>query len=155
MTGHLVKEVHDLHMWTITSGFPALSAHVIAEPGADHDRILHELEALVQSRFQIGHTTLQIDRDHSELCSFARGRGRHRAVPPPLGRARPMTSAAPSVSIRDRGGPDRRYRRSGGAMPGQIVHIEIPADDTAKGASSGARSSGGSSRRTRGRSSTT
>jgi cobalt-zinc-cadmium efflux system protein len=60
-----VKEVHDLHIWTITSGFPALSAHVIAEPGADHDRILHELEALVQTRFRIGHTTLQIDRDHS------------------------------------------------------------------------------------------
>lgn len=65
-----VKEVHDLHIWTITSGFPALAAHVIAEPGADHDRILHELEALVQSRFQIGHTTLQIDRDHSELVQL-------------------------------------------------------------------------------------
>jgi cobalt-zinc-cadmium efflux system protein len=65
-----VKEVHDLHIWTITSGFPALSAHVIAEPGADHDRILHDLEALVQTRFQIGHTTLQIDRDHSELVKL-------------------------------------------------------------------------------------
>jgi cobalt-zinc-cadmium efflux system protein len=65
-----VKEVHDLHIWTITSGFPALSAHVIAEPGADHDRILHELEALVQARFRIPHTTLQIDRDHSELVQL-------------------------------------------------------------------------------------
>jgi len=65
-----VKEVHDLHIWTITSGFPALSAHVIAEPGADHDRILHELEALVQTRFRIPHTTLQIDRDHSELVQL-------------------------------------------------------------------------------------
>jgi cobalt-zinc-cadmium efflux system protein len=62
-----VREVHDLHIWTITSGFPALSAHVIAEPGTDHDRLLHELEALVQRRFRIGHTTLQIDRDHSDL----------------------------------------------------------------------------------------
>jgi cobalt-zinc-cadmium efflux system protein len=65
-----VREVHDLHIWTITSGFPALSAHVIAEPGADHDRILHELEALVRQRFQIRHTTLQIDRDHSELVQL-------------------------------------------------------------------------------------
>ena len=65
-----VREVHDLHIWTITSGFPALSAHVIAEPGADHDRILHELEALLQTRFRIGHTTLQIDRDHSELVQL-------------------------------------------------------------------------------------
>jgi cobalt-zinc-cadmium efflux system protein len=65
-----VKEVHDLHIWTITSGFPALSAHVIAETGADHDRLLHELEALVQSRFRIGHTTLQIDRDHSALVQL-------------------------------------------------------------------------------------
>ena len=65
-----VKEVHDLHVWTITSGFPALSAHVIAETGADHDRILHELEALVRTRFHIEHTTLQIDRDHSELVQL-------------------------------------------------------------------------------------
>jgi cobalt-zinc-cadmium efflux system protein len=65
-----VREVHDLHIWTITSGFPALSAHVIAAPGADHDRILHELEVLVQTRFRIGHTTLQIDRDHSELVQL-------------------------------------------------------------------------------------
>ena len=65
-----VKEVHDLHVWTITSGFPALSAHVIAETGADHDRILHELEALVGTRFHIEHTTLQIDRDHSELVQL-------------------------------------------------------------------------------------
>ena len=65
-----VKEVHDLHIWTITSGFPALSAHVIADTGADHDRLLHELEDLVQTRFRIGHTTLQIDRDHSQLVQL-------------------------------------------------------------------------------------
>jgi len=72
-----VKEVHDLHIWTITSGFRALSAHVIAEAGTDHDRLLHELEALVRDRFDIGHTTLQIDRDHSELVQLRpRGGGR-------------------------------------------------------------------------------
>jgi cobalt-zinc-cadmium efflux system protein len=65
-----VKQVHDLHIWTITSGFPALSAHVIAESGIDHDRLLHDLEALIHDRFQITHTTLQIDRDHSELVQL-------------------------------------------------------------------------------------
>lgn len=65
-----VKEVHDLHIWTITSGFPALSAHVVAEAGTDHDRLLHELEDVVQKQFRIGHTTLQIDLDHSELVQL-------------------------------------------------------------------------------------
>ena len=65
-----VKQVHDLHIWTITSGFPALSAHVIAMPGTDHDRLLHDLEALIHDRFQITHTTLQIDRDHSALVQL-------------------------------------------------------------------------------------
>jgi cobalt-zinc-cadmium efflux system protein len=74
-----VKQVHDLHIWTITSGFPALSAHVIAAPGTDHDRLLHDLEALIHDRFQITHTTLQIDRDHSALVQLqprVRDRGR-------------------------------------------------------------------------------
>ena len=65
-----VKQVHDLHIWTITSGFPALSAHVIAETGTYHDRLLHDLEALIHDRFQITHTTLQIDRDHSALVQL-------------------------------------------------------------------------------------
>jgi cobalt-zinc-cadmium efflux system protein len=65
-----VKQVHDLHIWTITSGFPALSAHVIAMPGTDHDWLLHDLEALIHDRFQITHTTLQIDRDHSALVQL-------------------------------------------------------------------------------------
>ena len=89
-----VKEVHDLHIWTITSGFPALSAHVIAETGTDHDRLLHELEALVQTRFRIGHTTLQIDRDHSELVQLrprAEGAIRRSAPLSAPERARPMT----------------------------------------------------------------
>jgi cation diffusion facilitator family transporter len=40
-----VVEVHDLHVWTVTSGFPALSAHVLVEPGADCHRIRLELES--------------------------------------------------------------------------------------------------------------
>ncbi len=65
-----VKQVHDLHIWTITSGFPALSAHIVAQLGTDHDRLLHRLEALLHDRFAMSHTTLQIDRDHNELLQI-------------------------------------------------------------------------------------
>ena len=56
-----VVEVHDLHIWTITSGFPALSAHVLV--GRDEDCHLRrrELEALLGDEFGIAHTTLQVD----------------------------------------------------------------------------------------------
>jgi len=56
-----VVEVHDLHIWTITSGFPALSAHVLVGRGEDcHARRL-ELARLLQDEFGIEHTTLQVD----------------------------------------------------------------------------------------------
>jgi cobalt-zinc-cadmium efflux system protein len=56
-----VVEVHDLHIWTITSGFPALSAHVLVAPGADCHGIRRELETLLGERYGIAHTTLQVD----------------------------------------------------------------------------------------------
>ncbi|MDQ4019236.1 MAG: cation diffusion facilitator family transporter [Actinomycetota bacterium] len=56
-----VVDVHDLHVWTVTSGFPALAAHVLVDPGADCHRIRLELEALLRERFDIDHTTLQVD----------------------------------------------------------------------------------------------
>jgi cobalt-zinc-cadmium efflux system protein len=56
-----VVEAHDLHVWTVTSGFPALSAHVLVEPGADCHRIRLELERLLHERFGIDHTTLQVE----------------------------------------------------------------------------------------------
>ena len=55
-----VIEVHDLHVWTVTSGFPALSAHVVVQPGCDRDRVLRRVELLLQARFGITHTTLQM-----------------------------------------------------------------------------------------------
>jgi cobalt-zinc-cadmium efflux system protein len=56
-----VVEVHDLHIWTITSGFAALSAHVLVAPGDDcHDR-RRQLEAMLQREFDLRHTTLQVD----------------------------------------------------------------------------------------------
>jgi cobalt-zinc-cadmium efflux system protein len=56
-----VAEVHDLHVWTITSGFPALSAHVLVRPGEDCHARRRELERLLREEFGIAHTTLQVD----------------------------------------------------------------------------------------------
>ena len=56
-----VVEVHDLHVWTITSGFPALSAHVLVPPGEDCHGRRRELERLLRDEFGIEHTTLQVD----------------------------------------------------------------------------------------------
>lgn len=62
LAGHPgVVEAHDLHVWTVTSGFPALSAHVLVEPGADCHRIRLELERMLHERFELGHTTLQVE----------------------------------------------------------------------------------------------
>jgi cobalt-zinc-cadmium efflux system protein len=56
-----VVEVHDLHVWTITSGFPALSAHVLVRAGEDCHGRRRELERLLHDEFGIDHTTLQVD----------------------------------------------------------------------------------------------
>ena len=64
-----VVEVHDLHVWTITSGFPALSAHVLVEPGADCHAIRRQIEGLLRERFALEHTTLQVD--HAGLATSA------------------------------------------------------------------------------------
>lgn len=56
-----VVEVHDLHVWAISPGFPALSAHVLVEPGDDCHERRRELEALLRTEFQIDHTTLQVE----------------------------------------------------------------------------------------------
>lgn len=56
-----VAEVHDLHLWEITSGQPALSAHVLVDPGSDCHDIRRGLERLLREGYGIGHTTLQVD----------------------------------------------------------------------------------------------
>jgi cobalt-zinc-cadmium efflux system protein len=56
-----VVEVHDLHIWTITSGFPALSAHVLVRRGDDCHARRRELEHLLASEFRLTHTTLQVE----------------------------------------------------------------------------------------------
>jgi cobalt-zinc-cadmium efflux system protein len=56
-----VVEVHDLHVWEVTSGFPALSAHVLVGPGCDAQKHRQELAELLQEHFGIDHSTLQIE----------------------------------------------------------------------------------------------
>jgi cobalt-zinc-cadmium efflux system protein len=56
-----VVEVHDLHIWTITSGFPALSAHVLVRRGDDCHARRSELEHLLAHEFGLTHTTLQVE----------------------------------------------------------------------------------------------
>jgi cobalt-zinc-cadmium efflux system protein len=56
-----VRSVHELHVWTVTSGFDALAAHVVAATGADRDRVRRELEFVLRDRFGIEHTTLQME----------------------------------------------------------------------------------------------
>jgi cobalt-zinc-cadmium efflux system protein len=55
-----VREVHDLHVWTVTSGFPALAAHIRSEPSESADEVRERIEAVLHERFGLDHTTLQV-----------------------------------------------------------------------------------------------
>ena len=55
-----VREVHDLHVWTVTARFPALAAHVVTEPTEDLDTVRLRIERMLGERFDIEHTTLQV-----------------------------------------------------------------------------------------------
>jgi cobalt-zinc-cadmium efflux system protein len=65
-----VASVHDVHVWLITSGFPALSAHVLVRPPADCHQVRRELEQLMAERFGLDHTTLQVDHAPDELLTI-------------------------------------------------------------------------------------
>jgi len=59
-----VVEVHDLHVWEVTSGFPAISAHVTVRAGCDTQAHRRELAELLRERFGVSHTTLQVETRH-------------------------------------------------------------------------------------------
>jgi cobalt-zinc-cadmium efflux system protein len=59
-----VVEVHDLHVWEVTSGFPAISAHVTVRAGCDTQAHRRELATLLSERFGITHSTLQVETRH-------------------------------------------------------------------------------------------
>jgi cobalt-zinc-cadmium efflux system protein len=56
-----VSEVHDLHVWTVTSGFPALAAHVLVSPDTDCHDARRRLQHLLEEQFHLHHVTLQVD----------------------------------------------------------------------------------------------
>jgi cobalt-zinc-cadmium efflux system protein len=58
-----VRSVHDLHVWTVTAGFPALAAHVVVARGSDRDQIRQRLEMELGESFGIEHTTLQMEEE--------------------------------------------------------------------------------------------
>jgi cobalt-zinc-cadmium efflux system protein len=65
-----VVQVHDLHVWEVTTEFPTLSAHVLVEPGADCHGIRRGLEALLHDRFGLEHTTLQVEHAPAKLVQI-------------------------------------------------------------------------------------
>lgn len=74
-----VVEVHDLHVWEVTSGFPALSAHVVVSRTEDCHLRTRELEEMLDARFGITHTTLQTEHAHERIHTIDR---RTDATPP-------------------------------------------------------------------------
>ncbi|MEU9191222.1 cation diffusion facilitator family transporter [Streptomyces sp. NPDC048484] len=66
-----VVEVHDLHVWQITSGESALSAHVLVEPGGGCHAVRRDLEGLLQHDYGITHTTLQVDHAPNPVLQVA------------------------------------------------------------------------------------
>jgi cobalt-zinc-cadmium efflux system protein len=72
-----VVEVHDLHVWEVTSEFPALSAHVTVRPDTDCHRARLELGELIEHQFGIRHTTLQVEHEPEQLVQIE-GEGQFR-----------------------------------------------------------------------------
>ena len=56
-----VKEIHDLHVWTLTSGMNAMSAHVVVADTSMHDAVLRAVHETITTNFKIGHVTVQIE----------------------------------------------------------------------------------------------
>lgn len=57
-----VLSIHDLHVWTVTSGFPAMSAHLDLEPGADPEGVRRAAHRLLHEDYAIEHTTIQTEQ---------------------------------------------------------------------------------------------
>jgi cobalt-zinc-cadmium efflux system protein len=69
---HGVRAVHDLHVWTLTSGTEAMSAHVLVDDLADGQHVLGDLQQLLRDRFGIEHTTIQLETDRSPVLQIGR-----------------------------------------------------------------------------------
>lgn len=60
-----IKDVHDLHIWSITSDFPALSCHLVVDNQVENESVLSKAKKILHDEFHIEHTTIQIDKEHS------------------------------------------------------------------------------------------
>jgi cobalt-zinc-cadmium efflux system protein len=67
-----VESLHDVHVWLISTGFPAFAAHVLVDPGADCHAVRQDLERLLHERHGIEHTTLQVDHSAEQLLTIER-----------------------------------------------------------------------------------
>lgn len=65
-----VRRVHDLHVWTLTSGREAMSAHVVVDDVRESDRLLDALHAILHARFGIDHTTIQLESEPPALLQI-------------------------------------------------------------------------------------
>jgi cobalt-zinc-cadmium efflux system protein len=66
-----VEEIHDLHIWAMSTTETALTAHVIRPANDDADQFLHTTCEALSQRFNIGHSTLQVETDSETACRLA------------------------------------------------------------------------------------
>lgn len=65
-----VSKVHDLHVWAVTSDIFTLSAHAVVENGGDFHQVLNGIEDTLKERFNIEHTTIQLETESREEKEF-------------------------------------------------------------------------------------
>jgi cobalt-zinc-cadmium efflux system protein len=65
-----VVKVHDLHVWSVTSGIYTLSAHAVVDNSQDSHRVLNGIEETLRHRFRIEHTTIQLETESREANEF-------------------------------------------------------------------------------------
>jgi cobalt-zinc-cadmium efflux system protein len=107
-----VAEVHDLHIWEISSDLPAASAHVLVAPGEDCHAVRADLEELLSRDYGITHTTLQVDHAPGPLLTVG---------PPPS----PADSGAQHSGSQHSGAQDSGAQGSG-AQCGERAEREVP-----------------------------
>jgi cobalt-zinc-cadmium efflux system protein len=68
-----VARVHDLHIWSMSTTDIALTCHIVMPDGCPGDAFLHNASAMLHDKFNIGHATLQVEREDAEECELAHG----------------------------------------------------------------------------------
>jgi cobalt-zinc-cadmium efflux system protein len=68
-----VAKVHDLHIWSMSTTDIALTCHIVMPDGCPGDQFLHDASAMLHDKFDIGHATLQVEREDAEECELAHG----------------------------------------------------------------------------------